>query len=267
MSLHLGDSDPKAARWCCHHRNRPPLTSPKEILAIMKIVLILSGGMDSTVLLYDHVAKGDDVRAIGVDYGQRHSRELLFASANCAKLGVPFQVVDISSVAALLPGSSQTDRTVDVPLGHYAEDNMKKTVVPNRNMIMLSIAMGHAIAHKFDAVSYAAHAGDHTIYPDCRPEFAYALGKAALLADWHQVSLQRPFINLTKADIVERGSRLGVDFAFTWSCYKGEEVHCGRCGTCIERREAFYLAGVKDPTVYHPDAPCISELVEKGWKV
>ena len=150
----------------------------------------------------------------------------------------------------LLAGSALTSSEIEVPEGHYAEDNMKATVVPNRNMILLSVAAGWAISSKYDRIAYAAHSGDHAIYPDCRNEFAEALDGAIRLADWHEVSLYRPFVDMTKADIVSLGAKLGVPFEKTWSCYKGQDLHCGRCGTCVERREAFYLAGVDDPTTY-----------------
>lgn len=211
--------------------------------------------MDSTVLLHHLHAIAEregcgQLRAICVNYGQRHRRELVWAQHQCDVLGVPLQMVDLSVLREVLPGSSQTDDSVPVPEGHYAEESMKATVVPNRNMILLSIAVGHAIAHKLDAVAYGAHAGDHAIYPDCRPEFASAMQDAVALCDWRPVSLLRPFINMTKADIAKLGAELGVDFRFTWSCYKGGDVHCGKCGTCVERREAFELAQVFDSTTY-----------------
>src|SRR5581483_8111809 len=132
----------------------------------------------------------------------------------------------------------------------YDEESMKATVVPNRNMILLSIAIGHAIAHKFEAVSYAAHAGDHAIYPDCREEFVNALEQAALLADWIPIKIMRPFVHTTKAGIVKVGDGLGVNFLSTYSCYEGGAIHCGKCGTCVERIMAFKEAGVPDPTKY-----------------
>src|SRR6266567_8268550 len=137
-----------------------------------KVVVLTSGGMDSTTLLYYHIKEGDAVRAIAFNYGQRHANELRFAKQNAETAKVPLEVVDMSFLAKLLPGSSQTDLNVPVPEGHYSEDSMKATVVPNRNMILLSIAVGHAIGMKMDFVSYAAHAGDHAVYPDCRPKFA-----------------------------------------------------------------------------------------------
>lgn len=215
-----------------------------------KVVLIYSGGMDSTILLYHLRSQGYDVRALSVDYGQRHCKELDRARSICRMIDIPHEVADLQGITHLLKGSSLTDSELDVPDGHYTEEIMKATVVPNRNMIMLAVAIGYAISLKAQFVAYGAHAGDHTIYPDCRPEFAAALNTAALLADWHQVELLRPFIKLTKAVIAKRGAELNVPFEMTWSCYKGGERHCGLCGTCVERAEAFNLAGLQDPTVY-----------------
>jgi len=233
----------------------------------MKIVIIYSGGLDSTVLLYELRQQGHTLKALSVDYGQRHRRELGSAASICAALGIEHRIADLRSITPLLAGSSLTSIEVAVPEGHYAEDNMKATVVPNRNMIMLAVAAGWAISQKADAVAFAAHCGDHAIYPDCRTEFADAIGQAIQLADWHAVILMRPFVNLTKADIAKRGAELGVPFAQTWSCYKGGVIHCGVCGTCVERREAFYLSGVADPTVYSPDAPTLETMVRNNWRL
>ena len=215
-----------------------------------KTVVIFSGGMDSTVLLADVIEQGDEVLALSVDYGQRHKKELEYAAATCQHFGVTHEVADLSGISRLLGGSSQTDPDIPVPHGHYAADTMKQTVVPNRNMIMLSVATGWAISQKADRVAYAAHAGDHTIYPDCRESFAQALDKAIQLCDWHELELWRPYVGITKADIVTVGVGLGVPFGQTWSCYEGGDIHCGACGTCVERREAFVDAGVEDPTEY-----------------
>jgi 7-cyano-7-deazaguanine synthase len=216
----------------------------------MRTVLIFSGGIDSTVLLHDLHAQGDEILTLSVDYGQRHRVELEHAQRIAGSLGVEWRLADLSAVAPLLAGSSQTSGDVAVPHGHYAEETMKQTVVPNRNMIMLAVAGGWAISRQADRVAYAAHTGDHTIYPDCRPEFAHAMDHALGLADWHKINLYCPYITLTKAQIVARGGELGVDLAATWSCYEGGDQHCGQCGTCYERREAFQLAGVPDPTRY-----------------
>lgn len=216
----------------------------------MKVVLIYSGGLDSTVALYYLREQGHEVKALSVDYGQRHSKELDAAQVFCSELEVKHRIADLTSIRGLLGGSSQTSNNVPVPEGHYAEESMKLTVVPNRNMIMLSVAFGWAISLRFDAVAYAAHNGDHAIYPDCRPAFAEKVAEAAALADWHKVKLLSPFIEKTKADIVALGAELGVPMWDTWSCYKGNALHCGKCGTCVERIEAFELAGIADETRY-----------------
>ena len=220
----------------------------------MKTVSVLSGGIDSTVLLYSLVDAGHEVYPISFNYGQRHVRELDFAARTCQRLRLPHhQVVDLSGLKQVLRGSSLTDDSVDVPDGHYAEESMKQTVVPNRNMIMLSVAVGYAISLQAESVAYGAHSGDHTIYPDCREEFAEALDHAIQLCDWHAVRLDRPFVTMNKAEIVMLGHKLGVDFNDTWSCYRGDDIHCGSCGTCVERFEAFRLAGLDDPTLYTTD--------------
>lgn len=236
-------------------------------IGTMRTVLVYSGGMDSTTLLYFLREQGQEVFALSVDYGQRHKKELEYARSLTGDLGVVHEVADLSGIQNLLGGSSLTATDIEVPEGHYAEETMKLTVVPNRNMILLSVAAGWAISKKCDTVSYAAHSGDHAIYPDCREAFAQALDQTIQLADWHVVSLNRPFVDKTKADLVRLGSDLGVPFERTWSCYKGGETHCGRCGTCVERREAFYLAGIADPTEYDKSAPSLEEMVKNDWKL
>lgn len=215
-----------------------------------KTIAIISGGLDSAVLLYHLQASGVEVKALSFNYGQRHKKELEYAKKLTASIGVDHKVVDLSSITQLLGGSSQTDPTIEVPEGHYAAENMKITVVSQRNLIMLSLAAAWAVSLKYDSVAFAAHAGDHAIYPDCRNEFVDALDKTVKLGDWHQVGIERPFVHMTKAEIVSLGDKLGLDFSSTWSCYKGGEIHCGRCGTCQERVWAFDAARVKDPTIY-----------------
>ena len=231
----------------------------------MKSVVIYSGGLDSTVLLYQLKAHGHDLSALSVDYGQRHRRELDCAAKICKLADVPNRIADLSSIRDLLSGSSLTSTQIEVAEGHYTEESMKSTVVPNRNMILLSLAAGHALSLGANQVAYAAHSGDHAIYPDCRNEFAVAVAEAMKLCDWQPIELIRPFIDLTKAEIVAIGSQLNVPFENTWSCYKGGAVHCGRCGTCIERREAFHLAGLHDPTAYESDAPSTEALIANQW--
>ena len=209
-------------------------------------VVIVSGGMDSTVLLMRERSLGHLVYALSVDYGQRHRREIDYASKTCLDNKIPHKVARLGSLRDLLGRSSQTSTDISVPHGHYAANNMKLTIVPNRNMIMLSIAVGWALSIEAKSVVYGAHAGDHTIYPDCRQEFIEALEKAVAICDWRHVQLERPFIHMSKADIVTEGTNLCIDFRDTWSCYEGGAVHCGACGTCVERREAFVMAGVED---------------------
>ncbi|MGJ8651906.1 MAG: 7-cyano-7-deazaguanine synthase QueC [Opitutaceae bacterium] len=231
----------------------------------MKTVLIYSGGLDSTVLLYHLRAAGHKVHALTIDYGQRHRCELDHAANICNGLGIPHQIADLSSIQPLLAGNSLTSPEIEVAEGHYTEESMKSTVVPNRNMILLSVATGHALSIGAEKVAYAAHSGDHAIYPDCRNEFADAMATAIELCDWNTVELIRPFVDWTKEDIVRRGAELGLPFEKTWSCYKGGALHCGRCGTCIERREAFDLAGIEDPTTYLKDAPSVEQLRTSDW--
>lgn len=230
----------------------------------MKTLLICSGGLDSVVLAHKIAAENTLIGLISFDYGQRHKKETAFARKCADRLGVSFDLIDISSVGAALTGSALTDN-VDVPDGHYAEASMKITVVPNRNAIMLSVAYGIASARGADAVATAVHGGDHFIYPDCRPDFiqAFETMQKHALEGLSDIKLYTPFLNQTKADIAAEGARLGVPFAQTWSCYKGGDVHCGRCGTCVERREAFDLAGAEDPT-YYMDADFWRETVKKG---
>jgi 7-cyano-7-deazaguanine synthase len=220
----------------------------------MKAVTLLSGGMDSTTLAYELHDQGAELIGISFDYGQRHrSRELAMAMRTAERLDIPHSVVDLRSLTALLGGSALTDE-IEVPEGHYSEETMKATVVPNRNAIMLSIATGVAVANQFDTVACAVHAGDHPIYPDCRPEFIEALDRALSLGTQGfaptSFSIYAPFVHLTKAEIAALGNNLGVPWEDTWSCYVGGEQHCGRCGTCVERAEAFDIAGVEDPTEY-----------------
>jgi 7-cyano-7-deazaguanine synthase len=212
-----------------------------------KTVCVLSGGMDSTTLLHYLVREGDEVLAVSFDYGQRHRKELDFAAGTCEKLGIEHRVVDISDIGGMLGGSALTDPGVDVPAGHYQDPTMRLTVVPNRNMILMSIAGGYAVAQGCDRLAVAVHAGDHAVYPDCRPEFIEALGKALLLGNYEQIDIFAPFLTWSKGDIARLGLELGIDFENdTWSCYQGGEEPCGVCGTCVERAEALETA--KEPS-------------------
>lgn len=230
----------------------------------MKTLVICSGGLDSVTLAHKIARESSLLGLISFDYGQRHKKELGFAAACAKALNVPHTVMDISVIGAQLSGSALTD-DVAVPDGHYTAQSMKATVVPNRNAIMLAITYGIAAAQKAEAVAAAFHGGDHFIYPDCRPGFvrAFAAMQDRALEDFAQISLYTPFLEMTKAQIAAEGAKLGVPFADTWSCYKGGDIHCGRCGTCVERREAFDLAKVADPTVY-ADAGYWREAVAKN---
>jgi 7-cyano-7-deazaguanine synthase len=215
----------------------------------MKGVLILSGGVDSTTLLYKMHSDGYEVTAITFNYAQRHKKEITYAKAIAKRLDITHHVVDLSSLACLL-GDSALLGGIEVPSCHYTKEAAKKTIVPNRNMIMLSVAAGYAEAHEIPEVFYAAHKNDRTIYPDCRPEFVQALRPAIRLATaWHPVDLRAPFVDMSKAEIVRMGLALEVPYELTWSCYKGEEQPCRTCPTCIEREEAFALNGRRDPLV------------------
>lgn len=209
----------------------------------LSAVLCFSGGLDSTVLLYSLRNQGYDVYPIAVRYGQRHDREI-----EAALLLDP--TTSVVSIEGLNLSGCLTDPSMPVPHGHYAADTMKQTVVPNRNMILLSLATAYAITLRTEIVAFAAHSGDHTIYPDCRPEFVSSLSSAIHRGNWSSPMLKAPFSDKTKTDIVKLGDRLGVPFEKTWSCYEGSDVHCGLCGTCYERKEAFQLADVTDPTEY-----------------
>lgn len=215
-------------------------------------IAVLSGGMDSTVLAYYASSLYERLDLVSVNYGQRHGVELEHAATTARKLDARHDVVDLSSIRLLLRGSALTDDDVDVPHGHYAADNMSSTVVPNRNATLISVAYMAAVSRTADAVLVGVHAGDHFVYPDCRPKFVDALGDALKVGNegYADVQLLAPFVHNTKTDICRLGDRLGVPWTDTWSCYEGGTVHCGRCGTCVERREAFQDAGVADPTEY-----------------
>jgi 7-cyano-7-deazaguanine synthase len=214
-------------------------------------ILVLSGGMDSTVLLADLLDQGKVVQAMSFDYGSKHNcRELSMAAAYCQERGVSHHIVRLPFVNELF-SSSLLQSGEDVPDGSYKESTMKSTVVPFRNGIMLAIATGYAESEGAGEVHLASHAGDHFIYPDCRPEFNNAFSKAALVGTDNQVNLVFPYAFLDKRDIGDLGRRLGVDFTKTWTCYKGGEVHCGTCGACDERKYALRHKEGLDPTIYH----------------
>ncbi|MEN9465044.1 MAG: Queuosine biosynthesis protein QueC 1 [Pseudomonadota bacterium] len=214
-----------------------------------KAVVIYSGGMDSFTILNKALSEGFDLYALTFNYGQKHSKEIEFAKRVCLELDVHHRVIDITAINQLLQSSSLTS-SIEIPEGHYEAANMKSTVVPNRNMILLSLAIGYAVdigAHK---VYYGAHSGDHAIYPDCRPDFVHAMNKVAKLANYEPVDIVTPYLNSTKGEILAAGLKMGLDYGKTWTCYNGRGRACGKCGSCIERLEAFAENNAADPLSY-----------------
>ena len=211
-------------------------------------LIIVSGGMDSITLLYDHAE--EIALAVSFDYGSNHNaREIPFARLHCQRLGIEHLVIPLDFMhqyfkSSLLQGADA------IPEGHYASENMKSTVVPFRNGIMLAIAAGLAESRGLHRLMLANHGGDHTIYPDCRPEFINSMNDAIRFGTYEGLTIDAPYTNITKASIARRGALLGLNYAETWSCYKGGLKHCGKCGTCVERREALAEAGIPDPTEY-----------------
>ena len=221
----------------------------------MKVLTLVSGGMDSVTALYDAAQSHQIVGALGFDYGSKHNpRELPLGVWHANKLGIPHRTIRLPFINELFD-SDLLRSGGPIPEGHYEEATMKQTVVPFRNGIMLAVAAGYAEPIGAEAIVIAAHAGDHAIYPDCREGFMQAMGEAITQGTYARLSLLRPFIAWNKARIVQRGVELKIDYARTWSCYKGGDRHCGVCGTCVERREAFQLASVKDPTDYAASPP------------
>lgn len=214
-----------------------------------KVVVIYSGGMDSFTVLHNAIRAGHEVYALSFNYGQRHVKELVCAQNVCQELGIHHKIVDISAINQLIGGSSLTD-DIEVPEGHYAADNMKSTVVPNRNMILLSLAVGYAVSLEAQAVYYGAHSGDHFIYPDCRPEFVQKMNDVCQIANYEPVDIISPYLQQTKIEILKDGLAMGLDYGKTWTCYNGREKACGKCGSCQERLEAFTLNNTVDPLPY-----------------
>lgn len=211
----------------------------------MKVLTLLSGGIDSTVLMFHLRRNGAELKAIGINYGQNHVKELDFATQSAKKANIDFNIIDISDIKKCLLNNSLT--TNDEKFSDIGAD----TIVPNRNMIFLSIAAGYAFSLKYDTIAIAAHQGDYIVYPDCRPAYFNALERALNYGYWQQIKIMTPFINLVKTNIIQEGSRLEVPFELTRSCYKDGSYHCGKCGACIERKLAFKEAGINDPVTYH----------------
>jgi 7-cyano-7-deazaguanine synthase len=214
-----------------------------------KVVIIYSGGMDSYTSLHLARQQGYDVHAVSFNYGQRHSKELIYAKLVTEKYKIPHKIVDISSINQLIGGSSLTDN-IEVPEGHYEEESMKQTVVPNRNMILLSMAVGYAVSINAEAVYFGAHSGDHAIYPDCRTEFVDAMNAVCAIANYEPIAIRAPFLKDDKVEILKIGLKLGLDYNETWTCYNGREKACGKCGSCQERLEAFEQNNSVDPLDY-----------------
>ena len=211
-------------------------------------VLILSGGMDSTTMLYEY--KESIAIAVSFDYGSKHNaKELQCATYHCERLGIKHLIIPLAFMqkyfkSSLLIGGE------DIPEGNYDDENMKSTVVPFRNGIMLAIAAGIAESNGLKHVMMANHGGDHAIYPDCRPQFVDSMSQAISAGTYEHLNVLAPYTNITKTDIALRGKQLGIDYGHTWSCYKGGEKHCGKCGTCVERKEALRGSGIEDTTEY-----------------
>lgn len=211
-------------------------------------IIVLSGGMDSVTLLHDY--KERIALAVTFDYGSNHNqREITCARRQCENLGIEHIVIPLGFIGEYFE-SSLLSGAESIPEGHYEDENMRSTVVPFRNGIMLSVACGLAESRGLNHVLIANHGGDHAIYPDCRPGFVEAMGKAMEEGTYEHIDILAPYTHISKSDIARRGAESGVDYSLTYSCYKGGEKHCGRCGTCVERKEAFRIAGLEDPTEY-----------------
>ena len=230
----------------------------------MKVIVLCSGGMDSVAALHWAARHHTVAAAVSFDYGSKHNaREIPFAAEHARALGVPHTIIPLDFIARHFT-SDLLQSGGAVPEGHYEDKTMRQTVVPFRNGIMLAAAGGLAESIGAEGLVIAAHSGDHAIYPDCREDFMRAMGDALRLGTYAGIQLLRPFIAFTKGQIVLEGAKLGVDFARTWSCYVGGEIHCGKCGTCVERREAFLVAGLPDPTEYADRSPLPPRPTEIG---
>lgn len=215
-----------------------------------KAVVIFSGGLDSTTLLHYVKSLGYEVYGLSFYYGQRHFKELEYAEYWGKKLCKEWKLIDISFMSEIADSSALIDCNKPLPYEHYTSENQKITVVPNRNMVMLSIAIAWAENLGAEVVFFGAHSNDYAVYPDCRQEFVEAISKASQLATYNKIRVEAPFVNIKKWQVVCLGEKLGIDCAKTWSCYEGKEKHCGKCATCQERKEAFLIAGIEDKTEY-----------------
>ena len=216
------------------------------------IVLILSGGMDSFTLLHRALNQNYEVDCLTFDYGQRHIKEIECARLSCHENHLSSLQIKIANVESIFAASALTSDSIDMPHGSYQAESMQSTIVPNRNMLFISHAIAYAISKNINQVWYGAHAGDHFIYPDCRPEFLSAMNAVAQTCHTYPINVEAPFLNLSKADIVKIGLDLGIDYSKTWTCYEGRDLSCGQCGSCNERLEAFQINNATDPLSYHP---------------
>jgi 7-cyano-7-deazaguanine synthase len=219
------------------------------MVMIEKAVVIYSGGMDSFTVLNKVVFEGLEVYALTFDYGQKHVKEVDFARNVCSAMGIPHKIIDITAINELISGSSLTSN-IEVPEGHYADENMKSTVVPNRNMILLSLAVGYATSIKASKVFFGAHGGDHHVYPDYRPDFVKKMNEVCAVANYDFVEVVTPYLTSNKTEILRDGLKMKLDYALTWTCYNGRKKACGRCGSCVERLEAFEENQAEDPLAY-----------------
>ncbi|TVU70781.1 7-cyano-7-deazaguanine synthase QueC [Cobetia crustatorum] len=219
-----------------------------------RAVVIYSGGMDSYTVLHQALKEGFEVHALSFHYGQRHSRELDVARAVCESLGVAHEIVDIRAIHGLISNSALTNADQAMPKADYDEASMTSTVVPNRNMILLSLAIAKAVNIDADVCFYGAHGGDHVLYPDCRPEFVDKMNAVAAIANFSPIEIRAPFLHSRKDEILAAGIAMQLDYSQTWTCYEGRELACGECGSCRERLEAFASHGLSDPLGYEMPA-------------
>ncbi|MDW5375296.1 7-cyano-7-deazaguanine synthase QueC [Halomonas sp. HP20-15] len=220
--------------------------------ASAKAVVIYSGGMDSYTVLHRAIRQGYSIHALSFDYGQRHAKELDIARRVCQRLEIAHRVIDIQAIHSLIDNSALTDDSRPLPTGDYDADSLAATVVPNRNMILLSLAIAHAVNINADVCFYGAHGGDHVLYPDCRPEFVERMNAASAVANFNAVRIEAPYLHASKSGILADGLDMGLDYAQTWTCYQGGELACGECGSCRERLAAFAERGLADPLIYRP---------------
>ena len=210
-----------------------------------KILIIFSGGVDSFTLMHTALKKLYYVEAISFNYGQKHVKEISYAKKACQELDVKHEIVNLD-IGNILSHSALVGRK-NIPEGNYDKEKMKQTVVPNRNMVMISVAASLAIKNKLDYLWYAAHSGDHEIYPDCRPEFIAKMSEVLSICDYHKINFEAPFQDLSKSEIIKVGLDMNLDYSKAWTCYEGKEKPCSKCSACLERAASFQANQAKDP--------------------